>query len=147
MCRKKDRGDGCFQLRKRPTDWGQQTIRGGQMTHKPKGLDKTDSQSGRVCVAALTWGMPSQSSASCMASVAFSTGFTGSQVSQSGHSPTKDTQINSVRHCWAGLNGRKTTPGTWCTAVNQCSQCFAVAPVPAKVGDWKIRNFVLDPAQ
>lgn len=79
------------------------------MTHKPKGLDKTDSQFGRICVAALTWGMPSQSSASCMASVAFSTGFTGSHVSQSGHSPTKDTQINSGRHCWAGLNGQKTT--------------------------------------
>lgn len=36
---------------------------------------------------------------------------------------------------------------TRCTAVDQCSQCLAVAPVPAEVGDWQIRDFVLDPAQ
>lgn len=44
----------------------------------------------------LTCGMPSQSSASCMASVAFSTGFTGSQVSQSGHRPANSTHNNTV---------------------------------------------------
>lgn len=34
-----------------------------------------------------TWGTPSQSSACCMASRAFSTGWLGSQLSQSGHRP------------------------------------------------------------
>lgn len=41
----------------------------------------------------LTCGTPSQSSASFMASVAFSTGFTGSQVSQSGHRPANKTHM------------------------------------------------------
>lgn len=41
----------------------------------------------RVKGHGLTCGIPSQSSASCMASVAFSTGFSESQISQSGHRP------------------------------------------------------------
>lgn len=42
---------------------------------------------GSPCVGGLTCGTPSQSSACCMASRALSTGFFGSQVSQSGHKP------------------------------------------------------------
>ena len=49
----------------------------------------------------VTWGTPSQSSACCMASLAFSTGWLGSHISQSGHRPegSMETQfyINLLR--------------------------------------------------
>lgn len=47
----------------------------------------------------------------------------------------------------AGSDGPRNVHATWRTAVDQCSQCFAVAPVPAEIVDGQIRNFVLDPAQ
>lgn len=98
--------------------------------------------------------MPSQSSASCMASVAFCTGFTGSQVSQSGHRPANGTRLQKERQeSTLDLNAvgctalEHTHTHTWCTAVYQCSQCPAVPPVLAEVVDRHIGEFVLDPAQ
>ena len=43
----------------------------------------------------VTWGTPSQSSACCMASRAFSTGWLGSHVSQSGHRPEERAGVRS----------------------------------------------------
>lgn len=44
----------------------------------------------QVCA---TCGTPNQSSACCMASLAFSTGCLGSQLSQSGHRPEGNTEF------------------------------------------------------
>lgn len=109
----------------------------------------TETKMAACWSGALTWGMPSQSSASCMASVAFSTGFTGSQVSQSGHRPAggPEEQGQTGTGCWSGGVWAGSTSRTWGTAVHQSSQSSAVAPVPAEVGDGKIGDFVLDPAQ
>lgn len=48
---------------------------------------------GQPRVGGLTCGTPSQSSACCMASRALSTGFFGSQLSQSGHKPANTFQL------------------------------------------------------
>lgn len=42
-------------------------------------------------ITRLTWGTPNQSSACCMASLAFCTGWFGSQSDQSGHRPDRTT--------------------------------------------------------
>lgn len=47
-----------------------------------------------------TCGTPNQSSACCMASLAFSTGCLGSQLSQSGHRPEGNT-VHTVSSRWA----------------------------------------------
>lgn len=64
--------------------------------------------------------------------------------------PSDDTVqlIFANEVCYGKLPAQPgTTRRTWCTAVHQCSQYFAVPPVLAEVGDWQIGDFVLDPAQ
>ncbi len=51
----------------------------------------------------LTWGTPSQSSACCMASLAFSTGWFGSQSAQSGHRPDR------IKTRWLDSSARTNT--------------------------------------
>jgi len=79
-----------------------------------------------------------------MASVAFSTGLTGSQVSQSGHRPENNKDRETTTTTTHHTHTHSRTRGT---AVHQCSQCLPVPPVVAEVVDGHVGELVLDPAE